>query len=184
MTVTFTLATRQSQLSNYASLFGTAAMLALFSGVAPTNADTALSGNAILGALPMAATPFGSPNSATPSVMAAATLTQENAYSSGTATFYRAYTPGSSAAATTMVAGNVYQINAPGNTVWTNYGAPNDTAGTVFVANGAGSGTGTCFPMTAVEQGSVGTSGQDLNLNTTTIVAGGPIACTAFTVSM
>lgn len=34
--------------------------------------------------------------------------------------------------------------------------------------------------VTVIEQGSVGTSGADLNLNTTTIVAGGPIVVTSF----
>jgi hypothetical protein len=33
-------------------------------------------------------------------------------------------------------------------------------------------------------QGTVGTSGADLNLNTTSIVAGGPISCTALTISI
>jgi len=37
---------------------------------------------------------------------------------------------------------------------------------------------------TVIEQGSVGTSGADLNLNTVSIVAGGPIQVTAFTKTM
>lgn len=36
---------------------------------------------------------------------------------------------------------------------------------------------------TAVIDGDVGTSGSDLNLNTTSIVTGGPIACTSFTIT-
>ena len=34
---------------------------------------------------------------------------------------------------------------------------------------------------TVIDQGSVGTSGNDLNLNTTSIVAGGPVAVTSLT---
>lgn len=38
--------------------------------------------------------------------------------------------------------------------------------------------------LTAIVDGTVGTSGADLNLNTVTIVAAGPIACTSFTYTM
>jgi len=34
---------------------------------------------------------------------------------------------------------------------------------------------------TCIAQGTVGTSGSDLNLNTTSIVSGGPVACSSFT---
>lgn len=36
---------------------------------------------------------------------------------------------------------------------------------------------------TVILQGSVGTSGQDLNLNTLSIVSGGPVAVTSFTIT-
>lgn len=51
------------------------------------------------------------------------------------------------------------------------------------------SGTATFFRVyqsngtTPVIQGTVGTSGQDMNLNTTTIAAGGPISITSFTIN-
>jgi len=49
-------------------------------------------------------------------------------------------------------------------------------------------GTATFFRLatsggTAVVQGTVGTSGADLNLNTTSIVSGGPVAVTALTIT-
>src|SRR6202142_3653512 len=43
------------------------------------------------------------------------------------------------------VNGTSYEIVVPGNTVWTNFGAANNNAGTVFtMANSPGTGTGTC----------------------------------------
>lgn len=49
-------------------------------------------------------------------------------------------------------------------------------------------GTATWFRVTtsggtAVIDGNVGTSGSDLNLNTTSIVSGGPVAITSFTIT-
>ena len=184
MTITFAQAARQAELTTYSTQYGAAAQLAIFSGSMPATADAALSGNAILGALPFSATPFGAPTAAIPSVITANAFTQENAYTTGTATFFRTYSQGTSGAATAMVANSVYMINAVGNTVWTTYGAPNNNIGTVFVANGAGTGTGTCYPMSVVDQGAVATSASDLNMNTTAIVAGGPIAITSFTRQM
>ena len=48
MTLTLALANRQALLNDYNGLFGSASQLAIFSGTAPTNADTAYSGNTIL----------------------------------------------------------------------------------------------------------------------------------------
>jgi len=42
-----------------------------------------------------------------------------------------------------LVAGLEYQITTPGTTLWTSLGALNNTAGTIFTATGAGSGSGT-----------------------------------------
>jgi len=50
-----------------------------------------------------------------------------------------------------MVRGNVYKIATPGNTDWRSYGAPNNDAGTVFVATGPArptSDTGTVYGYT------------------------------------
>lgn len=175
MTISIAVTNRNSLLTSYGA-FMNSGQLAIFSGSAPATADTALSGNAVLVGLPMSATAFGAASAGSETANA---ITQENAYSTGTATFYRIVSQGSSVAATAMVANGTYMINAPGNTVWATYGAPNSLAGTVFVASGAGTGTGTCYPMTAIEQGTVGTSGADLNLNTTSIVSGGPVAITS-----
>lgn len=49
-------------------------------------------------------------------------------------------------AATAMVNGDTYEIMTVGTTVWTNFGAADNNAGTVFVKSGAaGSGTGFVF---------------------------------------
>lgn len=175
MAISIAVASRNSLLTSYGA-FMNSGQLAIFSGTVPTNADTALSGNAVLVGLPLSSTAFGTASAGSETANA---ITQENAYSSGTATFYRLVSQGSSGAATAMVANGIYMINVPGNTVWATYGAPNSSAGTVFVANGAGTGTGTCYPMTTVEQGTAGTSGTDLVLNTTSIVSGGPVAITS-----
>lgn len=51
-------------------------------------------------------------------------------------------------------------------------------------------GTATWFRLvktdgtTVLMDGSVGTSGADLNLNSVSIVAGGPVSCSAFTITM
>ena len=42
-----------------------------------------------------------------------------------------------------MVKGRQYRIISPGDTIFTNFGAANSTANTVFIATGAGTGTGT-----------------------------------------
>lgn len=181
MTISFTIAVSDALLTIYGANLNTTGILAVFSGPPPTNADTALSGNAILAAATFSGTAFGT---AAAHSIAANALTGQNAYISGTATFFRTMYQGGSIAATAMVANGVYVINAAAGTTWTTYGAPNNTAGTVFVATGPGTGTGTCFPATIVEQGTVGTSGADLNLNTTTIASGGPISITSFTRSL
>ncbi len=45
-----------------------------------------------------------------------------------------------------LVPGNTYYVSTPGNTSWTSIGAAANTAGTKFVATGAGSGTGVAQP--------------------------------------
>jgi hypothetical protein len=51
----------------------------------------------------------------------------------------------------------VYQIVAAGSTTFTAVGAANSTPGTIFVASGAGSGSGTAAPVIRVFQLSTGT---------------------------
>lgn len=62
------------------------------------------------------------------------------------------------------------------------------TANAITQANAAATGTAAFFRITtsggtAVAQGTVGTSGADLNLNTTSIVSGGPVSVTSLTVT-
>jgi hypothetical protein len=56
-----------------------------------------------------------------------------------------------------FVTGSVYQIVAAGSTTFTLIGAANNTPGTIFVASGAGSGSGTAAPVIRVFQLSTGT---------------------------
>jgi len=56
-----------------------------------------------------------------------------------------------SIAATAMVANTGYKILSAGDTVWATYGASAGTAGTYFVANGAGLGTGTVVPASIAD---------------------------------
>lgn len=74
-------------------------------------------------------------------------------------------------AATAMVAGITYVIKVPGTTVWTNFGAANNLAGTVFVATGPGTGTGTCEG--AVRQG-LGANHYNVNSRAVQITAMAP----------
>jgi len=51
-----------------------------------------------------------------------------------------------------FVVGSVYQIVSPGSTTFTSIGANANTAGTIFVASGIGSGSGTAAPVIRVFQ--------------------------------
>jgi hypothetical protein len=61
------------------------------------------------------------------------------------------------------------------------------TASAITTANAAATGTASFYRLlksdgtTVIEQGTVGTSGADLNLNTTSIVSGGPVAVSSKT---
>jgi hypothetical protein len=56
-----------------------------------------------------------------------------------------------------FITNGVYQIVAAGSTTFTAIGAANSTPGTIFVASGAGSGSGTAAPVIRVFQLSTGT---------------------------
>jgi len=102
--------------------------LRIYSGTAPANADTALSGNTLLAQLTMAGTAFGA---ASNGVATAGTITADSsADATGTATFFRV-------------------LESDGTTV--------------------------------VFQGTVGTSGAELNLSSTSIVATGTVSVTSLT---
>jgi hypothetical protein len=68
-------------------------------------------------------------------------------------TYIRPFRPTvqTSIAATAMVANTGYKILSAGDTVWATYGAPLGTAGTYFVANGPGTGTGTVLPASIAD---------------------------------
>ena len=191
MTTTYVQTARQAELNAYAALFGAAAQLAFFSGTPPTDVDTALSSNPICARVNFNATPFVAATAAKPSVLAANAITQQNAWSTVTATFYRAYAQGTAGiTGSSFVVGKVYQIQAAGTSVQANWASIGYTGsafavGDMFVATGTTlTGSGTCYLMNEQEQGTIGTSGADLNLNTTSIVAGGPVAITSFQRSM
>ena len=195
MTLTIGQAYRQSELNNYATQFGPTAQLAVLAGTVPTDADTAATaGNIVLVGLPYTVTtPFGTASAAKPSVITAATITTTNVYGTGTATFFRSYacsTPG--IATGNFIVGNAYLIQAIGSTstaqwqtVGLNAGLTTVATGQVFTATATTlAGTGTAYLLATVEQGTVGAGSGDLNLNTTSLVAGGPLQITSLTRSM
>ena len=127
MSLTFSQAVRNALLGgseSYAT-FLNGGTLVIYSGVEPTNADTALAGNTVLATLTFSATAFAAVVGGVPSSITANAIASANAVASNTATFFRTFT------------------------------------------SAAG----------VVEQGSVTATGGggDLQLNTTTIVTGGPV---------
>jgi hypothetical protein len=127
MTISMTTAVRNARADALTTAIGNAALLRIYDGTPPANANAALSGNTKLAEL-TCGSPFAP--AAASGVQTANSITQDSsADATGTASFFRVY-------------------KSDGTTV--------------------------------TEQGSVGTSGADLNLNTTSIVAGGPVAVTSF----
>jgi len=113
---------------------GTAAVINIYDGTAPANANAALSSNNLLAQLTCSTTAFGAATTADPSVVTANAISSDtSADSTGTASFFRILT---------------------------------QSAGTVCA------------------QGSAGTSGCDMNLNTTAFTSGSTVAVTSATVSL
>lgn len=130
MAISITTAIRNALLDAYGANFNNGT-LKLYAGSVPADANTALSGQTVLGTLNFGATAFAAASGGS---MSANAITQDSsADATGTAAFYRAF-------------------KSDGTTV--------------------------------IEQGTIGTSGADLNLNTTSIVAGGPIQVTSFVRSL
>jgi hypothetical protein len=125
MTMQYSISLRNSINNAIVAAVGAGGLLNIYSGVPPASVDAALSGNALLVAMPCSAT-FGVTASGTLTVNA---ISQTNAVATGAASFFRFCTSGG----------------------------------------------------TAVLQGTVGTAGCDLNVNTTAIVTGGPEVITSFT---
>jgi hypothetical protein len=212
MTVTFNQGPRTAILNLYGSATAgavsypytyAAPQLVIFQcATPPTNADQSLNSGAtstLLCSVPFQATTpaFGAPTGTVPLTITANTMQTQNAYTSGTASYYRTYAATSAAAANSGIGiyttGQVVMIAVlgTGSPNWAAMGCAGTPAvGSVFVTNGTvgtgtsstayllgvASGSGAC-----VEQGSVGTSGTDLVLNTTSISAGGPVQITSFT---
>jgi hypothetical protein len=79
-----------------------------------------------------------------------------------------AYTESAPVTAGAFVVGRQYQIVTPSNTDFTLIGAANNNAGTVFVANGAGSGTGTARETSFGRPFTTGPGGRPYNIIITT----------------
>jgi len=180
MTLSFTTAVANALLTSYGANLNTSGYLAIFDGAAPANCDAALVGgtNHVIAWDTFSATAFGT---AAAHSISANTITGVNAVLTSTAAFFRTFTLGGSINATSATANNVYVINSAAGTTWTSYGAANNSAGTVFVCTSTPTGTGTCYPVTFVEQGACGTSGSDLNLNTLSLSSGAPVTISPYT---
>ena len=124
-----TTAVANTALNTITTAASTTGTIVIYSGVAPANADASLSGNTVLVTLPCSATlaPGASAH-----VLTLNAITQTNAASTGTATFYRFLTGGS----------------------------------------------------TVLCQGDVGTSGNAMVLNSTSITSGGPVNISSLTITI
>jgi hypothetical protein len=130
MAVKFTTLVRNARLDAVTTYAGASAIVRIYSGTAPADANTSLSGNTVLAELACSATLAPA---ASGGVLTLSTITQDSsADATGTATFYR----------------------------WLKSDA-----------------------TTVIQQGTVSTSGADLNLNTTSIVIGGPVSVTSWTLT-
>lgn len=131
MAVQFATTVRNAMLDAITAQAGASALVNIYSGTKPTNANTALSGNTLLASLTCGATFAAAASNGTLTLNA---ITQDSsADATGTAVFFRV-------------------LKSDGTTV--------------------------------VWQGDVGTSGSDLNLNTTSIAAGGPVSVSSWTLSI
>lgn len=127
MSLTYSNATRHAQNEGLIAYAGTGALFNLYGGVRPANANTAITTQPLLVSMPIFGV-FGVDSNGT---LTFSTVTQENAVSSGAATFFR-----------------------------------------IFKSDG----------VTVILDGSVGTSGADLILNTIDIVSSQSVDITAGTI--
>lgn len=124
---------RKAALENWAAQ-ANSGTIKIYTGTIPSNPETAVSGQTLLGTLTFSSTAFGSGTTAHPSVVTANAITQDSS------------------------------ADATGTAAWARILASDGT--------------------TVLADVDVGTSGATINLNTTSIVAGGPISITSFTVSL
>lgn len=126
----YPVALKNTRLDDITTRAGNAALLRIYSGTQPANADTALSGNTLLAEL-VCGSPFA--GSAASGVLTVTNPTNDtSADATGTASFFRL-------------------VKSDGTTV--------------------------------VMDGSVSTSGADLNLNTVSITSGGTVSVTSWTIT-
>ena len=109
-------------------------------------------------------------------------------FNSGTIVLYSGSVP---ASADTALSGQTVLATLPfGSSAFGTASAGSMAANAITQQNAVASGTASfyrCFKSdatTVIEQGAIGTSGAELNLNTTSIVSGGPVQITSFTRSM
>lgn len=89
MAISFAAATKNARADNLTSTIGNAALLRIYNGTPPANADTALSGNTLLAEL-TCSSPFAP--AASGGVLTASGITQDSsANATGTASFFRIY---------------------------------------------------------------------------------------------
>lgn len=116
---------------------GTAAVINIYSGTPPANADAALSSNDLLAQLTCSSVAFGAATTANPSVVTANTITADSsADSTNTATFFRILTQN---AGTVICQGTVGTATADmilNTTAITSGSTVSITAATVSLPNG------------------------------------------------
>jgi hypothetical protein len=205
MTISIAVATRNAQLTSYGTLLNTGTVK-VYAGAPPADADTALSGQTLLGTCTFQATAFPAPAAGS---MTANAITQDAAAdASGTAAFYRAM---KSDGTTVVEQGTVGQCATGGtcsfatNTMTivtppTNGGylpgvgqvvtAAGVPAGTTIsslnsgTANTAGAVYGLSTSPGTIATEAVSAGWGDLQINNIAIVAGGPISISSFVRSM
>ena len=104
-------------------------------------------------------------------------------FNSGTLVIYSGGVP---ATADTALSGNTVLVTLPfSSAAFAAASGGSMTANSITQTNAAASGTAAFYRVfnsssVCIEQGMVATSGADLNMNTTAIVAGGPVQITSF----
>lgn len=109
----------------------------------------------------------------------------------GNASLIRVYSGTIPATVATAITGTLL-AELTGGTPWAAGSASGVTTANAITNDSSADNTGTASHFrhwqsngtTGVQQGTVGTSGADLNLNTTSIVSGGPVAISSFVETM
>lgn len=119
---------------------GTAAVLEIYSGTVPTDADAALSGNTLLASLTMSATAFGAATDANPGgrITAAAITPDSSADATGTASFFRIKTQTGGTVTCQGTVGTSAADLIMGTTAFTSGSQVSVSSGTITVPEGVG----------------------------------------------